>query len=64
MLTALTNQTTMSSYIEISCYFLVFEEAMRITATLTLTFNNSPNHDQQNFSNSLNTKKGGGDHDL
>ena len=34
------------------------------TLTLTLTFNNSPNHDQQNFSNSLNTKKGGGDHDL
>ena len=33
------------------------------TLTLTLTFNNSPNHDQQNFSNSLNTKKGG-DHDL
>ena len=29
------------------------------TLTLTLTFNNSPNHDQQNFSNSLNTKKGG-----
>jgi hypothetical protein len=32
LLTALTNQTTMSSYIEISCYFLVFEEAVRITA--------------------------------
>jgi hypothetical protein len=35
-------------------------ELLTISAlTLTLTFNNSPNHDQQNLSNSLNTKKGG-----
>jgi hypothetical protein len=35
-------------------------ELSTITLTLTLTFNNTPNHDQQNLSNSLNTKKGGG----